>query len=142
MQISKAIGVLILASSYPGLACSPPPPQSLTDEERIEIEKQQEEDFINFAQNSQAIVEIRALTSSGENFSSMLVEIRKVHFGKAKADKVMKLRTVGDSLCGPGGLKRGQGGYTILKSGRQKTFNGLLGDHQIKLLQKAGLLAA
>ncbi len=121
-------------------ACTPQLLPPMTPKEKAAFEQRQIDDFLARARDAKAIVEIRAVSSSGINYSSALIEVRRVLDGKARRGKILRLKTVGSSLCGAGELQRGERGVIFLTKGRQRTFDGFLNDRQIELLRSEGLV--
>lgn len=141
-QISLGLVLFALATAEPALACSINPPPPMTEAEKAaEIEKTKQE-FIKWAKSARAIFDVKAITSSGENQSHALFEVRQIYKGKFRKGGVIKLTTIGSSLCGAGGVKRREQGIVILSTEDPHLFNGFLWSGDIELLQKEGVLPA
>jgi hypothetical protein len=133
-QISLGIALFILSVSGPALACTIEPPPLMTEAEKAaEIAKTKQE-FIMLAKSARAIFDVKAITSSGENESHAPFEVRRIYKGKFRRGGVIKLATIGSSLCGAGGVKRREKGIIILWSSDPLLFNGFLRIENIELL--------
>lgn len=141
-QISLGLVLFALATTESALACSINPPPPMTEAEKAaEIAKTKQE-FITSAKSARAIFDVKAITSSGENESHALFEARQICKGKFRKGGVIKLSTIGASLCGAGGVKRREQGIVILSTEDPHLFNGFLWSGDIELLQKEGVLPA
>ncbi len=141
-QISLGMAFLALLASGSTLACSINPPPPMTEAEKaVEIAKTKQE-FITSAKSARAIFDVKAITSSGENESHALFEVRQIYKGKFRKGGVIRLTTIGSSLCGAGGVKRREQGIIILSPENPHLFNGFLWSGDIELLQKEGVLPA
>ncbi len=129
-------------SGHTAYACSIEPPLPMTAEEKAAEKVRIKQEFIDHAKSAQAILHVKVITSSGENISHALFEIRQVYKGKARKGSALKLRTIGWSLCGAGGVKRRQQGIIILSASEPRLFNGFLWSGDIEILQQEGILPA
>jgi hypothetical protein len=135
------IVALLHAFATPALACWIPPPPPMTDEEKAAEAAKRYQEFVERAKSARAIADVRALSNSGINYSSASFEIIRIYQGELGKNRRIKLRTVGASLCGAGGVKRGERGIIIISAEDPKHFNGFLWTDRIELLRKKGLIA-
>jgi hypothetical protein len=127
-------------SAQSAYACTIEPPPLMTTEEKAAEQARIKQEFIDRAKSAPVILHVEAVTSSGENESHALFDVRHVYKGKARKGRVIKLRTIGSSLCGAGGVKRRQRGIIILSASEPRLFNGFLWSGDIEILQKEGIL--
>jgi hypothetical protein len=139
-RISLGMALFVLSVAGPALACSIDIPPPLTETEKAAEIAKRDRDFVESAKSARAIFSVKALTSSGENESHALFEVRHIFKGKFRKGGVLKLKTIGSSLCGAGGVKRRQTGFIILSADEPRLFNGFLWSGNIELLQKEGVL--
>lgn len=139
-QISLAIALLALIASGPALACTIEVPPQMTEAEKAAQIVKSDRDFIEYAKSARAIIEIKALNSSGEYNSGNIVEVLRVYKGKVRKGAILQLDTVPSSACGAGGMKRRERGIVILSTSEPKLFQGLLWSGDIKILQNQGVL--
>lgn len=114
----------------------------MTAEQQAEFEKQREQEFVELVRSADAVVEVEALTTSGPNLSQARFKILRVLSGDAKVGSRLKLRTVGGSLCGAGGVKRGEKGIIYISSEDKYLFTGFLSENSLELLAAAGIIPA
>ena len=141
-QISLGMALLVLVAAGPAFACSIEPPPPMTQEEKAAEAIKYDRKFVEWAKSARAILEVKAITRSGENESSALFEVRRVFNGRYRKGAALKLKTIGTSLCGAGGVRRRESGIIIISATEPKLFNGFLWSGNIKLLQNEGILPA
>jgi hypothetical protein len=112
----------------------------MTDEERAVELAEYKREFVKRAKVARGILEVKAITTSGERISGGLFEVRQVYKGKYRKWMTLELKTVPASMCGAGGAKRNERGIIIISADEPKLFRGFLGPNIIKLLQDEGVL--
>lgn len=141
-QISMGLAILGLGTGGPVLACSIAPPPLMTAEEKAAASAKVKQAFIDQAKTAPAILHVRAIRSSGANESNALFEVSRSYQGKSRNGRVLRLKTLGLSLCGAGGVKRREQGIIILSASEPTLFNGFLRSGDIEILQQEGILPA
>jgi hypothetical protein len=136
-----AFAVLVtVAQVQPASACSPPLNLPKTAEEAAAEAEKYRQDFLDRGRNSEAIVHIRAISSSGTGESSTVVKVLKTLRGKTPRGTILHLKTIDTGMCGWGDLKRGQRGIIILDKERPRYFKGFLSDYELNEYRKEGVL--
>ncbi|UIP07878.1 hypothetical protein LY632_05640 [Erythrobacter sp. SDW2] len=134
--------LLVLAAAFavPAAACTIPPPPPMTAEEKAALALQKDREFVERVRSAVLVLEVQALTTSGANVSKAKFRILKVLRGDARTGAKLKLRTVDQSLCGAGGVERGERGIIYVTVDQPDLFNGFLSDHHLALLAEAGVV--
>jgi hypothetical protein len=134
--------LIAVVQAQPASACLPPPNLPKTAEETAAEAEKNRQDLLDWGRNSEAIVHIRAISSSGHGESSVVVKVLKTLRGKIPRGTILRLKTIDTGMCGWGDVKRGQRGIIILDKGRPRYFKGFLDDYLIGEFRKDGVLPA
>lgn len=131
---------LFAFATPPALACSIPPPPPMTEAEKAAEAEKYRQAFLDRGRNSEAIVRVKALSSSGYGEGRALVKVLKTLRGKAQRGAIINLKTIDTGMCGWGDLKRGERGIIILDKERPRFFKGFLHELDLQEYRKAGIL--
>ncbi len=133
-----SLTLLALLAPMRAAACSPLPPVPMTEEERRIDQAKIEHEFVERARLAKAIVRVVALSTTGENVSRGDLLILEVLHGSARRGKVLRMKTVGTSLCGAGGFAKNDRGFIILNE--TEVFGGFLSPRLVSLLKSADII--
>jgi hypothetical protein len=132
--------LIAVVQAQPASACAPPLNLPKTAEETAAEAKKHRQDLLDWGRNSEAIVHIRAISSSGYGESSAVIKVLKTLRGKIRRGTILHLKTIDTGMCGWGDLKRGQRGIIILDKERPRYFKGFLDDYLMGEFRKEGVL--
>ena len=128
-------------TSKPALACSVVPRPPMSDEEYAAAHQRYLREWVETTRASIAIVEIRAISTSRPNAPSFLAEVTRSYGGKIRRGTILRFRVVEAAMCGPGGLRKGERGITIISSTDPRVFTGSLTLEEVTLLRSEGIIA-
>jgi hypothetical protein len=112
----------------------------MTDEEKAAEAEKYRQAFLDRGRNAEAIVRVKALTSSGYAEGRALVKVQKTLRGKVQRGTVIQLRTMDSAMCGCGELRRGERGVIILDKERPRYFKGFIEEQELQEYRKEGIL--
>ena len=141
-QIVAGIALVFFSAAGPALGCSIPPPPPMTEEEKAAEAERYRQEFLDRGRNAEAIVRVKALSSSGYGESTAVVKVLKTFRGKIRRGTVLRLKTVDSAMCGWGDLKRGEHGVIVLDEKKARYFKGFLWEKDIQEYRKEGILPA
>lgn len=129
-----------LATPQTVFACTPPLQRLKTDAERKAEEERLKQEFLSKGRNSEAIVHVKALSSSGSAEGKAMVEVLKTFRGKLRRGTVIQLKTIDTGMCGWGEMKRGDRGVIVIDKERPHFFKGFLSEQDLRLYRNEGII--
>jgi hypothetical protein len=137
--LTIGIVLALAATSQSAISCTIAPLPPITGEERTAHFAQLDHDFVERMRSADAVLEVEALTTSGPNRSKARFRVLRVLKGDARVGDRLLLRTLGASLCGPGGVEKDQTGVIYLSKEDPKMFNGFIHEGDYTKMGEAGI---
>ena len=103
--MKRLLPVLMLIAFFPApsaSACSIVPGPPKTEEEWAVEANQHRQDLLEWGRNSEAIVRVKAISTSGYGESAALVKVLKTMRGKIRRGTILRLKTIDTGLCDGG----------------------------------------